>query len=342
MHTLNFEANSHRPSAAAAVSRSSTVEHDVKLRGVHQERTWCCPADEDHGTPVDAAILVSRWTDPRNSCHLEEHLSPPDRHIISVSLKTVQVRLTRGSFTIFDGVMPAGTLHVTGPSRQLTAKFGGPSDFVRFHVLNDVFRKRERAARSAPSEVIADLNDLIIRDPFAELLGRTLLRNDGINDALYAESVGHTLAMHIARLPPSQQTVCALPKWRLQRVQEYIETHLEGPLTLSELASVVGLSRMHFAAQFREATGSRPHLYVLSRRIEKAKVTLLNTNMPIAEVALSVGFNAQSHFSTVFKRFTGDGPARWRRIVANPTSLTCDLTKWHRPRPNALLSPTID
>jgi AraC family transcriptional regulator len=163
---------------------------------------------------------------------------------------------------------------------------------------------------------VPDLNDLIVRDPLAELLGRTMLKSGSIDDALYAESVGQTLVMHIARLRLPLRTIGALPKWRLQRVQEYIDTHLDSALSLANLASVVGLARMHFA-QFRAATGHRPHEYVLSRRIETAKAMLSSTNMPIAEVALSVGFNAQSHFSTVFKRLTGASPARWKRVIAS-------------------------
>jgi AraC family transcriptional regulator len=123
--------------------------------------------------------------------------------------------------------------------------------------------------------------------------------------------------MHVARIRLPRPIVCALPKWRLQRVQEYIDAHLDSALSLSDLASVVGLSRMHFAAQFRGATGYRPHEFFLSRRIEKAKAILSDTSAPIAEVALSVGFQAQSHFSTVFKRLTGDASARWRRMIAS-------------------------
>jgi AraC family transcriptional regulator len=317
VRTQNFETNRIRPYAAADNSPNSGFEHDIYQCGVHEERNWRCPVDVDRGASAEAAILVSRWTDSGNTRHQERHVSSSDRHIIGVSLKTTRLRLTRGPHTIFDGVMPAGTLHVTGPSQALTVDFRAPSDFVHFHVLNDFIRKRQRAARPDLSGEIADLNDLIIRDPLAELLGRTLLRNGGINDALYAESVGQTLAMHVASLRQSQQTVRALPKWRLLRVQQYIDAHLESALSLSHLASVVGLSRMHFAAQFREATGYRPHEYVVSRRIESAKAILANTKMPIAEVALSVGFSAQSHFSTVFKRLTGDAPARWRRMVAS-------------------------
>ena len=47
---------------------------------------------------------------------------------------------------------------------------------------------------------------------------------------------------------------------------------------------------MHFAAQFRAATGLRPHQYLLRRRIERAQQLLIETGMPIVDVALSVGF----------------------------------------------------
>jgi AraC family transcriptional regulator len=96
---------------------------------------------------------------------------------------------------------------------------------------------------------------------------------------------------------------------------EYVNAHLDEALSLADLAAVAGLSRMHFAAQFRAATGYRPHEYLLYQRIESAKSMLSGTDMPLAQVALSVGFQAQPHFSTVFKRITGESPARWRRAM---------------------------
>jgi AraC family transcriptional regulator len=315
MQLQDVETVSKLPCAVRSLKTSGS-DWENGDRGIREERTWRCLTDVDRGSAVAADILVSRWVDSRSSCRHEKYVSPSDRYIIGVSLRTTRLRLTRGPHTIFDGVMPAGTLYVTGPSQPLTADFRAPSDFIHFHVLTDYLRTRQHAAQSDPSEGIPDLNDLIIRDPLAELLGRTLFRGGRIDDVLYAESVGQTLVMHVARLRLPQRTTGPLPKWRLQRVQEYIDTHLDSTLSLSDLATVVGLSRMHFAAQFRAATGHRPHEYVQSRRIDSAKAILSNTDMPIAEVALSVGFNAQSHFTTVFKRLTGDAPARWRRMVA--------------------------
>jgi AraC-like DNA-binding protein len=162
------------------------------------------------------------------------------------------------------------------------------------------------------------LNDLILlRDPFAEQLAKALTEHGNTADEKFAHCIGQTLAMHLARLEFPRTKVNALPKWRLRRVEEYVEAHFDRCITLPDLAKVAGLSRMHFAAQFRAATGYRPREYLLHQRIEHAKSLLSNTETPLAEVALTVGFCTQAHFSTVFKRITGETPARWRCASKN-------------------------
>jgi len=114
--------------------------------------------------------------------------------------------------------------------------------------------------------------------------------------------------------------VNALPKWRLRRVEQHVAAHFERSISLSELAGIAGLSRMHFAAQFRAATGYRPREYLLNHRIEHAKSLLTKTQRPLAEIALAVGFSTQAHFSTVFKRISSQTPARWRAGARNERS----------------------
>jgi len=116
-----------------------------------------------------------------------------------------------------------------------------------------------------------------------------------------------------------RRQVQALQKWRLKRVVEYVDLHLSAKITLAELAGVAGLSRMHFASQFRAATNLRPHEFVLRRRVVRAQELLQNTTMPIVEIALTVGFQTQAHFTTIFKRFVGSTPNRWRAINQMPT-----------------------
>lgn len=108
------------------------------------------------------------------------------------------------------------------------------------------------------------------------------------------------------------RTVRSLQKWRLKRVMQYIDDNLDAKVTLQHLAAVAGLSRMHFAAQFRAAVGMRPHDYLLKRRIERAQELLLRADASLVDIALTVGFQTQAHFTTVFKRFAGDTPYQWR------------------------------
>jgi AraC-like DNA-binding protein len=111
----------------------------------------------------------------------------------------------------------------------------------------------------------------------------------------------------------SRSAPWALQTWRFRRVQDYVRVHISGAIRLSALASAAGLSKMHFAAQFRARTGIRPHEYVVRQRIARAQVLLLVTETKIADVGSCVGFSTQAHFTTVFYRYVGTTPHRWQR-----------------------------
>jgi AraC family transcriptional regulator len=121
-----------------------------------------------------------------------------------------------------------------------------------------------------------------------------------------------------ARPPVNGRKLQALQKWRLKRVRDYIDAHMSARITLHNLAAVAGLSRMHFASQFRLATGLRPHEFLLQRRVRRAQELMKDTTMPIVEIALAVGFQTQAHFSTVFRRSVGCTPRRWRTLNHMP------------------------
>jgi AraC-like DNA-binding protein len=127
------------------------------------------------------------------------------------------------------------------------------------------------------------------------------------------------LQVHSDALRPLAPT--GLTKWRLKRVLTYIDEHIFESITLATLAQVAGLSRMYFAAQFRAATGCRPHECILRKRIELAQRLLLETSEPLVSIALAVGFQSQAHFSTVFKRFAGLSPHQWRASNRDECSL---------------------
>jgi len=123
-----------------------------------------------------------------------------------------------------------------------------------------------------------------------------------------------------SRVPPPGRVAPPCPgllRWRLRRVLEYVEANLSEPISLPNLAAAAGLSRMHFAAQFRTATGSRPHDFVMRRRIERSQELLRDPALPLVEVALSVGFQTQAHFTSVFRGQVLETPGRWRKLQLN-------------------------
>jgi AraC-like DNA-binding protein len=126
-----------------------------------------------------------------------------------------------------------------------------------------------------------------------------------------------SLPAHPSPSPAPRTAGSTLAPWRLRRATDYIEAHLGEKISLADLASASGLSRMHFAALFRASTGLRPLKYIQRRRIEYAQATLANSDLSVVDIALSVGFQSQAHFSTVFKHVVGESPVRWRRRQAS-------------------------
>jgi AraC family transcriptional regulator len=104
-----------------------------------------------------------------------------------------------------------------------------------------------------------------------------------------------------------------LPKARLKRVLEYIDTNLGENITLSELAGVVNMSLYYFAVLFRQSTGLSPHRYVLNQRVERAKELLHDPKLSVLDVSLDVGFEHQNNFARAFRRVIGVSPTQYRR-----------------------------
>jgi AraC family transcriptional regulator len=160
----------------------------------------------------------------------------------------------------------------------------------------------------------------IFADPtilhLAQLFKSEILKG-GIAGKLYTESLANVLAVHLLRnysgslVKPALQDE-PLDALKLNQLKEFIEEHLSEDLSIANMASVVHMSPFHFARAFKAATGQPPHRYVTHRRMERAKILLSVTRLPVAEVANRVGFSNQSHFSAQFRRATGTTPKGYR------------------------------
>lgn len=102
----------------------------------------------------------------------------------------------------------------------------------------------------------------------------------------------------------------------LRRLKNYIEAHLDRPLTLAQLAAEAALSEFHFARMFRHSTGEAPHQYVMRCRMARAEQLLRHSALPLTDIALACGFHSSSHFSNRFRQVYGIAPSAHRKTCA--------------------------
>ncbi len=105
----------------------------------------------------------------------------------------------------------------------------------------------------------------------------------------------------------------SLAPYALRRVCEYIEAHMTEDILLEVLAGLVSLSRTHFARAFKGSTGVPPHVWLIQRRIERAKELLLGSELSVLEVSMAVGYDDPNQLARVFRKFVGVSPNAFRR-----------------------------
>ena len=100
-----------------------------------------------------------------------------------------------------------------------------------------------------------------------------------------------------------------------QMMHEYCLANIERNPDIEELADVAGYSRGHFYRKFKESTGQNPHEFILDLKMRFAMRKLQTEyNISIKEAAASCGFDDQSYFCKVFKKFFGVTPASFKGV----------------------------
>src|SRR4051812_30078305 len=98
----------------------------------------------------------------------------------------------------------------------------------------------------------------------------------------------------------------------LLRAKDLADARYFEPLDVADLARAAGLSRAHFSREFRRAFGEPPHVYLLTRRLERAAALLRTTDRSVAEICLAVGLQSVGSFTTSFGRIHGMSPTAYR------------------------------
>ena len=131
------------------------------------------------------------------------------------------------------------------------------------------------------------------------------------------DETGHQMALlffEVGRqFAQKQQRKTSPVPTHVKRALAYISENFDRDLTIGEIAQAAAVSRGHLQRSFHEAVGCTLVAKINEFRINKAKILLETSTLPVVEVAVNVGFNSRQHFSDSFTRATGLSPAQYRR-----------------------------
>ena len=234
---------------------------------------------------------------------LRVHAGPPSRG----TCRGHRFVYTRGELDVFPADL-ADTWQQTDEARSLLLLL---SPTLLRRAAEDLGRDPDRAALEFRHQ---------FRDPQIEHIAWALdaeRRAGHPSGALYAESLGLALA---ARLLGQQQAPRSTPPasrglspLQQRRVTAHVEAHLDRELSLAELATVAGLGASQLKLLFRRSFGVPVHVYVVQRRVERARGLLLAGELPASRIALEAGFAHQSHMARCMRRVLGVTPTQLTR-----------------------------
>jgi len=293
---------------------------------IQAEQRWRVPPNANE-TPTKAPseIAVTSWATPSHPSSSDHSVEGSDGSATLTYLRSQAAgELWVAGRRVFDGSLAPQTLLVGTSAEPRRAICRRPTSVFRIYLSQSLLTEAyEHVKGHAPDTEIVLSDFAVLTDSAVEKLVQAIVHADRCDEAFgrtFLDSLGLAIASRLiaAHLEPSGSSVAgaALAKWRLKRVFEYISDSLDGPISLHDLANAAGLTRMHFARQFRACIGITPHQYVLRRRIARAQELLLNPENSIVGVALDVGFQTQAHFSVVFKKIVGETPNRWRQQLS--------------------------
>jgi AraC-like DNA-binding protein len=131
----------------------------------------------------------------------------------------------------------------------------------------------------------------------------------------------------------------------LRRARDLMDREYASPLDVAALARAALMSTAHFARRFRATYGETPYGYLMTRRIERAKLLLRRGDLSVTEVCMAVGCTSLGSFSARFTQLVGETPTAYRArnhdaLVSVPGCITKELTRPSRtPKARGALAP---
>ena len=266
------------------------------------------------------AAVTENYSDTRFASQNPDRSSTARCEVMRVScLARMQPMLQESACDDIEIIIPGDRAALRPISRDADQPSHGADALDAIVIsLDPVFFERT-ALEALGSGVPSVAKRHVTLDPFMKEIGNMLrseFQSSRIPRSAYLESLAAVIATHVARnycgAPRALPRCAGLAPHKLARAQKFIRDHLAASVRVEQIAAAVHMSTFHFARMFKEATGQPPHVYVIVQRVEHAKELLRSSTLSLIDVAASVGFQTQSHFTGVFHRYAGVTPRVFR------------------------------
>jgi AraC-like DNA-binding protein len=196
----------------------------------------------------------------------------------------------------------------------------GPFDYLHYYLSRELLERI--ALDNAVSSLFQLREAFFVEDLVVSQMTKNILpfvKHGEPLDRLALDQTATVLGAHILQarcgtpkfaVPPGR----GLETWQKLRTEEMLHAHLEGNITIKELATACSLSASHFGRCFRRSFGTSVHQQLIQLRIEHAKELLSRSKKTLIEIALLSGFYDQAAFSRTFSRIEHMTPSRWLRL----------------------------
>lgn len=248
-----------------------------------------------------------------------------DAYIVAISFQDglCRERWLDGKALPDEAPMAAGSVAVLDLRRANGVRFKTGNHSVQFYLPRRTLRTiNEEREGGRFGELQTDITDARRDETFRNLalsLLPAFARPQEVSplflDQMMLAGAGHFLADYGRVEIAAQKFRGGLAVWQQRRVKELLEAHLDGSITVAEIAAECRMSTRHLTRAFTQSVGMPPHRWLLHRRVERAKELLRTSDLSLMEIAAAACFANQSHFTRVFTSSVGQSPGAWRRML---------------------------